>query len=137
MTHLTKLFAPIRIGRLALANRIVIPAMSTNYGRADGTVSARTWHYYAERARGGAGLIITETVCVAPGGKSTSREPCIYSDNFMLGLRSLASPTAPPSSPGRPARLSQGGLFQTVCCSALTDTAACGPWGARRNTSSI
>jgi 2,4-dienoyl-CoA reductase-like NADH-dependent reductase (Old Yellow Enzyme family)/thioredoxin reductase len=91
MAQLTKLFEPIRIGRLELSNRIVMPAMSTNYGNADGTVSDRTRHYYAERARGGAGLIITETVCVAPGGKSTSREPCIYSDDFMPGLRSLVN----------------------------------------------
>jgi 2,4-dienoyl-CoA reductase-like NADH-dependent reductase (Old Yellow Enzyme family)/thioredoxin reductase len=66
-----------------------MPAMSTNYGNVDGTVSDRARHYYAERARGGAGLIITETVCIAPGGKSTSKEPCIYSDDFIPGLRSL------------------------------------------------
>jgi len=53
------LFSPLRIGPLTLANRIVFSAHLTNYA-ADGRPSAQHAAYYAARAAGGAGLIITE-----------------------------------------------------------------------------
>ncbi len=53
------LFTPIKVGSLTLNNRIVFSAHLTNY--AEGYMpSERHVYYYRERARGGAGLIITE-----------------------------------------------------------------------------
>ncbi len=53
------LFTPIKVGSLTLSNRIVFSAHLTNY--AEGYMpSERHVYYYRERARGGAGLIITE-----------------------------------------------------------------------------
>ncbi len=54
------LFAPIRIGSLTLNNRIVFSAHLTNYATQDGLPSEQHVAYYAARARGGAGMIITE-----------------------------------------------------------------------------
>ncbi len=54
------LFAPIRIGSLTLTNRIVFSAHLTNYATQEGLPSDQHVAYYAARARGGAGLIITE-----------------------------------------------------------------------------
>jgi 2,4-dienoyl-CoA reductase-like NADH-dependent reductase (Old Yellow Enzyme family) len=48
----THLLSPIRVGRLALPNRVLITAHATNYVDADGLPDARAVHYYAERARG-------------------------------------------------------------------------------------
>jgi 2,4-dienoyl-CoA reductase (NADPH2) len=53
------LFTPLEVGPLRLANRIVFSAHLTNFA-VDGLPSAQHAAYYAERARGGAGLIITE-----------------------------------------------------------------------------
>lgn len=53
------LFSPLRLGPLTLANRIVFSAHLTNYAE-DGLPSAQHAAYYAARAAGGAGLIITE-----------------------------------------------------------------------------
>ena len=53
------LFTPIAVGPLRLANRVVFSAHLTNYAE-DGLPSAQHAAYYAARARGGAGLIITE-----------------------------------------------------------------------------
>jgi 2,4-dienoyl-CoA reductase (NADPH2) len=53
------LFAPLRVGPLTLRNRVVFSAHLTNYAR-DGLPSAQHAAYYAARAAGGAGLIITE-----------------------------------------------------------------------------
>jgi mycofactocin system FadH/OYE family oxidoreductase 2 len=54
------LFTPIRIGPLTLSNRIVFSAHLTNYATQDGLPSDQHAAYYAARAAGGAGLIITE-----------------------------------------------------------------------------
>jgi mycofactocin system FadH/OYE family oxidoreductase 2 len=53
------LFTPLRVGPLTVRNRIVFSAHLTNYAR-DGLPSAQHAAYYAARAAGGAGLIITE-----------------------------------------------------------------------------
>ena len=61
MTYTTLL--PARMGRLELRNRIVFPAMVTNYCSTRGEVTDRLVAYHQERAKGGAGLLITlETI---------------------------------------------------------------------------
>ncbi|MFQ5827120.1 MAG: mycofactocin system FadH/OYE family oxidoreductase 2 [Dehalococcoidia bacterium] len=53
------LFSPLKIGAVTVPNRIVFSAHLTNF--AEGSLpSDRHAYYYAERAKGGAGLIITE-----------------------------------------------------------------------------
>ncbi len=53
------LFSPLRVGPLVVRNRIVFSAHLTNYAQ-DGMPSSQHAEYYAARAAGGAGLIITE-----------------------------------------------------------------------------
>ena len=53
------LFSPLKLGRLTLKNRVVFSAHLTNYAE-HGLASERHAAYYATRAAGGAGLIITE-----------------------------------------------------------------------------
>src|SRR5580704_2425971 len=53
------LFSPLRVGPLTLRNRVVFSAHLTNYAE-DGLPSAQHAAYYAARAAGGAGLVITE-----------------------------------------------------------------------------
>ncbi|WP_236788570.1 mycofactocin system FadH/OYE family oxidoreductase 2 [Amycolatopsis sp. GM8] len=53
------LFSPLRVGPLVVRNRIVFSAHLTNYAQ-DGLPSEQHAEYYAARAAGGAGLIITE-----------------------------------------------------------------------------
>jgi mycofactocin system FadH/OYE family oxidoreductase 2 len=59
------LFSPLRIGPLALRNRIVFAAHLTNYAEG-GYPTEQHAAYYEARARGGAGLIITEEHSVHP-----------------------------------------------------------------------
>ncbi len=61
----TYLFSPIRVGSLTLRNRVVFPAHLTNFAE-NGLPTERQAYYYAERAKGGAGLIITEEHSVHP-----------------------------------------------------------------------
>ncbi|MGH3578153.1 MAG: mycofactocin system FadH/OYE family oxidoreductase 2, partial [Mycobacterium sp.] len=53
------LFSPLRLGPVTVANRIVFSAHLTNYAT-DGMPTEQHAAYYAARAAGGAGLIITE-----------------------------------------------------------------------------
>jgi len=53
------LFSPLRIGPVTVANRAVFSAHLTNYAE-DGLPTEQHAAYYAARAAGGAGLIITE-----------------------------------------------------------------------------
>jgi 2,4-dienoyl-CoA reductase (NADPH2) len=54
------LLSPLRIGPVTVRNRIVFSAHLTNYATQDGLPSEQHAAYYAERAAGGVGLIITE-----------------------------------------------------------------------------
>jgi anthraniloyl-CoA monooxygenase len=64
------MFTPFRLRDLRLKNRIVVSPMA-QYRAVDGTPT--DWHlvHYAERAKGGAGLVTTEMTCVSPGGRIT------------------------------------------------------------------
>ena len=53
------LFSPLRLGPVTVANRILFSAHLTNYAT-DGAPTEQHAAYYAARAAGGAGLIITE-----------------------------------------------------------------------------
>ena len=55
---------PIRVGRVELRNRLFVPAHTTNFG-VHHMPSERHVEYHRARARGGAGLIIFESIRVA------------------------------------------------------------------------
>jgi len=56
------LFQPGHIGKLEVKNRIVMAPMAVGISEPDGRFTQRAIDYYAARARGGAGLIITNLV---------------------------------------------------------------------------
>ena len=80
------LFSPVTIGTLKLRNRAVMPAMATGYAGMDNTPNERLVEYLARRARGGAGLIITEVTAVTPRGKGFPNELGIWGDEFIAPL---------------------------------------------------
>ena len=55
-----KLFSRGKIGQVTLPNRIVMPPMGTNMAGYNGEVTDEIIAYYAARAKGGCGLIISE-----------------------------------------------------------------------------
>ncbi|MBV9346967.1 MAG: bifunctional salicylyl-CoA 5-hydroxylase/oxidoreductase [Pseudolabrys sp.] len=64
------MFVPFRLRGIELKNRIVVSPMA-QYRAVEGTPT--DWHlvHYAERAKGGAGLVFTEMTCVSPEGRIT------------------------------------------------------------------
>src|SRR4029079_3327217 len=63
--YFPRLFSPLRVGQRMLRNWIALPATTTNYG-ARNRVTDRWIDFLAERAKGGAGLVITEIIAVDP-----------------------------------------------------------------------
>lgn len=54
------LFSPMKIGACEIKNRVVMPPMLMGFGQFDGRPTEKMMDYYEERAKGGAGLIMTE-----------------------------------------------------------------------------
>ncbi len=82
------MFAPYRLGNMALQNRIVVSPMA-QYKAVDGCPN--DWHFvhYAERAKGGAGLVYTEMTCVAPEGRITPGCPGLYAPEHEAAWKRL------------------------------------------------
>ncbi len=88
--ELTKLFTPIDVGAMRSKNRLVMSPMATNYGDKRGLVIPRQIAYYAERAKGGVGMVTIECTSVTATGKSVALQPVIHSDECIPGLAKLA-----------------------------------------------
>ncbi len=86
MVDLQKLFEPIRVGKTVLRNRTVMLAMGLNYVPPDQSVGQRLIDFYAERAKGGCGLIIVQ---MEPCFDGHLHSPAIYADTYVPGARKL------------------------------------------------
>src|SRR3982074_3889008 len=84
-----KLFAPGKIGSLELPNRVVFAATSSELADKDGCVGDDLVEYYAERARGGTGLIVVEATYVEQEGKRLHHNAMLHDDCFIPGLRKV------------------------------------------------
>ncbi|MFT7391148.1 MAG: N-ethylmaleimide reductase [Paracoccaceae bacterium] len=81
-----KLFTPIKVGDIELANRIAMAPLTRN--RADHETDsphALQAEYYAQRT--GAGLIVTEASQISPQGKGYAFTPGIYSPDQIEGWK--------------------------------------------------
>jgi 2,4-dienoyl-CoA reductase-like NADH-dependent reductase (Old Yellow Enzyme family) len=73
---------------MELKNRIVVSPMA-QYKAVDGCPT--DWHFvhYAERAKGGAGLVYTEMTCVSPEGRITPGCPGLYAPEHEAAWKRL------------------------------------------------
>jgi 2,4-dienoyl-CoA reductase-like NADH-dependent reductase (Old Yellow Enzyme family) len=87
---LSHLFAPLQVGPMTAANRLVMAPMERNYANPDGTVSERTLAHYGACAQGGVGWIDVESTFVDPLGRGRTHQLGLYSDRCLEGFRQLA-----------------------------------------------
>ncbi|MFI2768651.1 bifunctional salicylyl-CoA 5-hydroxylase/oxidoreductase, partial [Sulfitobacter sp. M22386] len=82
------MFAPFQLRDMKLENRIVVSPMA-QYKAVDGCPT--DWHFvhYAERAKGGAGLVYTEMTCVSPEGRITLGCPGLYAPEHEAAWKRL------------------------------------------------
>lgn len=82
------MFAPYSLRGLTLKNRLVVSPMA-QYKAVDGAPT--DWHlvHYAERAKGGAGLVYTEMTCVSAEGRITPGCPGLYAPEHEAAWKRL------------------------------------------------
>ncbi|OAA90118.1 FAD-dependent oxidoreductase [Clostridium coskatii] len=86
------LLSPINIGSLKIRNRVVMGAMGSATANENATISECECAYYAERAKGGVGLIINEVTRVNNDtGIMMPRQSSAATDECIPGLRKLAN----------------------------------------------
>lgn len=90
MNDYPHLFSPIRIGKTIVKNRLFMPPLSTNLAD-KGYVTDALVEHYANRAKGGVGLIITEVTTVEPVYTYLPGDMSIYDDSYIPGWTKLVS----------------------------------------------
>jgi anthraniloyl-CoA monooxygenase len=83
------MFQPVRIGSLDLVNRVVVSPMDM-YVADDGHPSDFHLVHLGGKALGGAGLVMTEMVCVSPEGRITPGCAGLWNDAQQESLRRIA-----------------------------------------------
>lgn len=81
--YFDKLFEPIKIGKLTIKNRFVMPAIESQTTTPEHTFSDQSVAYFAARAAGGFGLQITDYMAVSPQGIGIKNETALWDDSFI------------------------------------------------------
>ncbi|ADI06328.1 salicylyl-CoA 5-hydroxylase [Streptomyces bingchenggensis BCW-1] len=92
------MFTPFRLRGLTLRNRVVVSPMDM-YSAQDGTPGDFHLVHLGARALGGAGLVMTEMVCVSPEGRITPGCTGLYADAHDTAWRRVVE-FAHEASPG-------------------------------------
>ena len=84
------MFEPGTIGSLHVKNRLVMPAMATNFASAHGEPTRRLIRYYEARACGGVGTIVIENASIEePVGGNGAVQLRVDHDRYVPGLSLL------------------------------------------------
>jgi 2,4-dienoyl-CoA reductase-like NADH-dependent reductase (Old Yellow Enzyme family)/thioredoxin reductase len=87
---LNHLFSPIEIGSMTVKNRIMMSAMSINFGVDEQCcVTDQLTDYFVERAKGGAGMMLVGGGSIHPGGQELPDLPQMYNDNCIPALKTM------------------------------------------------
>ena len=92
-----KLFEPLRIGDLALKNRIVLAPMTRGRAGEARIPNELMAEYYFQRAS--AGLLITEATVVSAQGNGWIGSPGIFTDKMVEGWRIVTQKLKPTGTP--------------------------------------
>ncbi len=126
---LRRLFEPSAIGKVSLKNRIVMPAIATNFNSEMGEVTDRLINFLEERARGGAGLIIVESAPVDKAGSSRYTSVMVDRDDRVPRLQDLTRAIHKHGCPVA-IQLSHAGRFASIRSTHLLSQSASGLAGA-------
>ncbi|EUB76031.1 12-oxophytodienoate reductase [Pseudomonas sp. GM41(2012)] len=83
----TDLFAPVTMGAMELANRIVMAPVTRSRYAEDGIPNELHAEYYAQRAS--AGLIVAEATNISAQGRGYAATPGIWSDEQVAGWKKV------------------------------------------------
>ncbi len=88
-TDAPPMFQPFRLGTLDLVNRVVVSPMDMYRSPGDGMPTEFHVVHLGGKALGGAGLVMTEMVCVSPEGRITPGCTGIWSDEQAAAWRRI------------------------------------------------
>ncbi|MGD9215624.1 MAG: NADH:flavin oxidoreductase, partial [Desulfobacteraceae bacterium] len=90
------LFSPIKIGSLSAKNRLLMPAMSINFGVDDnGHVTDQLTAYFEARAKGGVGMMLVGGGAVHPSGLELPDLPALWDDASIPALEIMVNKMRP------------------------------------------
>jgi 2,4-dienoyl-CoA reductase-like NADH-dependent reductase (Old Yellow Enzyme family)/thioredoxin reductase len=93
---LPHLFSPIQIGTLHVKNRLLMSAMSINFGVDDrGHATEQLTAYFKARAQGGVGMMLVGGGGVHPDGLELPDLPALWSDDCIAPLRAMVDAMRP------------------------------------------
>lgn len=93
---LSNLFSPIQIGNMESKNRLLMSAMSINFGVDQACcVTDQLVEYFVERAKGGVGMMLVGGGSVHPGGQELPDLPQMYRDDCIPGLKDMVNRVKP------------------------------------------
>lgn len=84
---MSDLFSPVKLGSIAMSNRIVMAPLTRNRSNMEGVPQEINVTYYEQRAS--AGLIITEATPISPMGHGYPLLPGIYTDAQVAGWKKV------------------------------------------------
>lgn len=86
-----KIFEPFQIKNITFQNRVVIAPMTPPKvpEHLDGTMSEELIDYYIDRASNQTGLLITQSLLVAPPKDKSAYQTGIYADRHKAGLKRI------------------------------------------------
>ena len=96
MTPLSHLFSPVRIGTMTAKNRMLMSAMSINFGvDAKGHVTEQLTEYFVARAKGGVGSMLVGGGAVHPTGLELPDLPHLWDDGGIPALEKMTETHLP------------------------------------------
>uniref|UniRef100_A0A0W0GEA9 NADH:flavin oxidoreductase/NADH oxidase N-terminal domain-containing protein n=1 Tax=Moniliophthora roreri TaxID=221103 RepID=A0A0W0GEA9_MONRR len=87
----SSLFQPLKLGPLTMRNRIVMSALTRSRSVPTNVPNGLNVEYYRQRAKGGAGLIITEGVLVAQQGTEWPHAPGLWNKEHVEGWKKVTN----------------------------------------------
>lgn len=96
MSILTHLFSPITIGAMTVRNRLLMSAMSINFGvDAHNYVTDQLTQYFVARARGGVGMMLVGGGAVRPDGIEAPDLPGLWDDGCIPAFQKMTATARP------------------------------------------
>jgi 2,4-dienoyl-CoA reductase-like NADH-dependent reductase (Old Yellow Enzyme family) len=91
MNEMPHLFSPLTLRQVTLPNRVVVSPMQQYVAGDDGLPTDFHLQHYGRLGIGGAGLVFTEALAVAPEGRVTHHDLGIWSDQHAEALRPVVA----------------------------------------------
>ncbi|EGO00660.1 hypothetical protein SERLA73DRAFT_50406 [Serpula lacrymans var. lacrymans S7.3] len=90
-TSHSALLSPLAIGPLTLRNRVIMSALTRSRSAPTNVPNEVNLEHYVQRARGGAGLIVTEGVLIEQQGTEWQNAPGIWSQEQVAAWKKITS----------------------------------------------